>query len=70
MYKITDKLCSNCYYSTLTSEGCSYMYETGQSRLRDKDGNRYDPQYCDKYKEGRKEFAESWQKRKMGNYKL
>ena len=67
--RVDSGICEICYYSSKDSEGCGYMDETGHSRLRDENGNRYDPQYCDKYKEGKKGHGESWKKLQMGNYK-
>lgn len=71
MIKIGDSdYCKRCYYGSDTSEGCGYMAETGHTRLRDENGNRYDSQYCDKFKEGRKYHGENWKLRHMGNYKV
>ena len=66
--RVDSGICRSCIYSSTESDGCGYMYETGRSRLRDENGNKYDPKYCDKYIEGRKEHGEIWRKRQMGNY--
>lgn len=69
--RVTDELCRRCYYGAWEkTEGCGYMYETGKSRLKDENGVRYDPKYCDKFVEGSKGQGSNWKKRGMGNYKI
>lgn len=70
MVLLTQEICKRCYYSSEQSEGCCYMSETGKSRLKGADGKRYDPKYCDKFKDGSKGHGENWKKRHMGNYRI
>ena len=69
--KLTKELCSRCVYGAREkAEGCSYMAETGKSRLRNEKGERCDPSYCYKFVEGNKGQSSNWKKRGMGNYKI
>lgn len=52
MVKVGEK-CNTCIYWGAYTKSCSYCMVKKRSRLRDKDGNKIDPAYCDKYEEGR-----------------
>lgn len=67
--KVKDtKICESCKYWSDYSLGCNYIVEKKQSRNRDEFGNKTDPNYCDKYIEGKKKAGEVWLDLKMGIY--
>lgn len=68
--KLDKGICSNCKYrmgfgsnancTTRSNFACNYLEITGHSRIFEDGELRMDPQYCDKYEEGRKitDFAD------------
>lgn len=70
MVKVKDtNVCKSCLYWSGWALGCNYLTEEKKSRLIDENGNRYNPDYCDKYKKGRKGKGQTWIDMKMGKYK-
>ena len=53
--KVGEK-CLTCKYWGAYTDSCSYCLLAKKSRLRDKDGNRSDPKYCDKYEKGKPKY--------------
>lgn len=51
----TGEICKKCIYYGGQTETCDYRLMTNKSRLVT-DGKRIDPQYCDKYVAGKREF--------------
>lgn len=50
--KVGEK-CLTCKYWGSHTRSCSFILVECHSRLRDKDGNKGDPNYCDKYVQGK-----------------
>ena len=46
------KKCHQCQWFGSYTRSCSYCLMNKKSRLRDENGNKIDPKYCDKYLEG------------------
>ena len=46
------KICHKCQWFGSYTKSCSYCDLNKKSRLWDKDGNKIDPAYCDKFVEG------------------
>lgn len=63
------KICQSCIYWSGYSLGCSYMVEKNKSRLRDENGNKINPDYCDKYEKGKKSVGQVWIQLRKGSYK-
>ena len=61
--------CEQCIYWSGWALGCNYLTEEKRSRLIDENGNRYDPDYCDKFKAGKKKQGQQWIEMRMGRYK-
>ena len=60
--KVGEK-CLTCKYWGAYTRSCSYLLIEKHSRLWDKDENKSDPQYCDKYKQGKPSMDKSmWAK--------
>lgn len=55
------KICQRCqWYGTFT-RSCSYCDLNHKSRLWNKNGEKYDPKYCNKFKEGEPQYdASQW----------
>lgn len=60
--------CKSCIWGGEYSEGCSYMADTGHSRLIE-NGKRYNPDFCSKYKEGVREHGQKWKEVQKRRYK-
>ena len=55
--------CLSCKYWGSYTHSCSYLLVEKHSRLIDQDGNKGDPNYCDKYINGKPNYDKAiWAK--------
>lgn len=55
--------CLSCKYWGTYTRSCSYCLITKHSRIWDRQGNKSDPKYCDKYVQGSPNYDKSlWAK--------
>lgn len=67
MVRVSEETCKKCIWGGEYSEGCSYMVLNRKSRLIE-NGEKYNPKYCTKFKEGVKGLGETWKKERSKHW--